>query len=121
MLKYNGVIEINILHLIKTCKSWLHVENFPRDLWAKGMKCAAYVINKIPLSPNNMKSPYELIFGENPSIKHLRIFGPTCYVHIPDSRRRKMDPKASKCILVGYGETKKVRSVWTQKLIIYYF
>jgi len=79
----------------------------PRALWAEGMKCATYVINKIPLSPNNMKSSYELMFGEKPNIKNLRVFGFICYVHIPDSQRSKLDPKARKCIFVGYDERKK--------------
>lgn len=61
----------------------------------------------MPLSPNNMKSPYELMFGEKPSIKHLRVFGYICYVHILDSQRSKLDAKARKCIFVGYDERKK--------------
>lgn len=50
------------------------------------MKCAAYVINRMPLSPTNMKSPYELMFREKPSVKHLRVFGSICYVHVPECR-----------------------------------
>jgi len=68
----------------------------PRALWAEGMKCATYVINKIPLSPNNMKSSYELIFGEKPNIKHLRVFGSICYVHIPDSQWSKFGSQGKK-------------------------
>ena len=60
----NGVAERKIRHLTETCKSWLHAKNLPRALWAEGMQCATYVINKMSLSPINMKSPYELIFKE---------------------------------------------------------
>ena len=70
-------------------------------MWGEGMKCAAYVNNKMPLSPNNMKSPYELMLGDKPNIKNLRVFGSICYVHIPDSQRSKLDPEARKCIFVG--------------------
>jgi len=61
----------------------------------------------MPLSPINMKSPYELIFKEKPSVKHLRVFGSICYVHVPESQRTKHDAKARKCIFVGYDERKK--------------
>ncbi|OIT39954.1 retrovirus-related pol polyprotein from transposon tnt 1-94, partial [Nicotiana attenuata] len=71
------------------------------------MKCAAYVINMMPLSPNNLKSPYELMFGKNPCMKHLRVFGSICYVHIPVSQHSKLDTKARKCIFVRYDERKK--------------
>lgn len=94
----NGVAERKIRHLTETCKSWLHAKNLPRSLWAEGMKCASYVINRTPLSPNNMKSPYELMFGEKPSVKYFKVFGSVCYVHVPESKRTKLDAKAKKCI-----------------------
>ncbi|OIT25923.1 retrovirus-related pol polyprotein from transposon tnt 1-94, partial [Nicotiana attenuata] len=71
------------------------------------MKYAAYVINMMPLSPNNMKSPYELMFGEKSSVKHLRVFGSISYVRIPDSQQSKLDAKERKCIFIGYDERKK--------------
>ncbi|OIT30751.1 retrovirus-related pol polyprotein from transposon tnt 1-94 [Nicotiana attenuata] len=71
------------------------------------MKYATYVINRMPLSPNKTKSPYELMFGEKPSVKHLRVFGSICYVHIPDYHQSKLDAKARKCIFVGYNKRKK--------------
>lgn len=61
----------------------------------------------MPLSPKNMASLYELMIRENPNIKHLRVFGSICYVHILNSQRSKLDPKERKCIFVGYDERKK--------------
>jgi len=65
------------------------------------------LINRMPLSPINMKSLYELIFKEKPSVKHLKVSGSICYVHVPESQRTKLDAKARKCIFVGYDERKK--------------
>ncbi|CAM8920044.1 unnamed protein product [Rhodiola kirilowii] len=103
----NGIAERKIRHLTETCRSWLHAKKFPKSLWAEGMICAAYVINRLPLSPNNMRTPYELMFGEKPSVKHFKVFGSLCYVHVPDSTRRKFDAKVKKCIFIGYDERKK--------------
>jgi hypothetical protein len=72
-----------------------------------GMTCATYVINRVPLSPINMKSLYELMFEEKPSVKHFKVFGSICYVHVPDAKRTKLDAKAQKCIFIGYDERKK--------------
>jgi hypothetical protein len=63
---------------METCKSWLYAKNLPKALWAEGTECAAYVINRVLLSPINIKSPYELIFKEKPSVKHLKVFGSIC-------------------------------------------
>src|SRR5436190_120641 len=48
------------------------------------------------------KSPFELWFNKKPSIKHLRIIGSECFVHVPKQKRKKMNKKAIKGILVGY-------------------
>lgn len=103
----NGIAERKIRHLVETWKSWLHMKNLPKELWAEGMRCAAHVINRVPLSPINFKSPFEMLFDVKPSVKYFRVFGSICYVHIPDSRRSKLDAKAMKCIFIGYDEGRK--------------
>jgi hypothetical protein len=101
------VAERKIRHLVETCKSWLYAKNLPKALWAKGMAYATYVINWVPQSPINMKSPYKLMFEERPNVKHFKVFGSICYVHVPDAKRIKLDAKAHKCIFIGYDERKK--------------
>jgi len=73
------VAERKIRHLVETCKSWLY---------------AAYMIKQVPLSTINMKSPYELMFEEKPSVKHFKVFRSICYVHVLDAKRTKLDAKA---------------------------
>ncbi len=54
-------------------------------------------------------------------MSYFRVFGSPGFVHIPDEKRRKLDEKAVKCILVGYCETSKAYRMWnptTRKLII---
>lgn len=103
----NGVAERKIKQLSETCKSWLHRKDLPKALWAEGMRCAADVINRIPLSPNNMKSPYEMVNGKKPTVKHLRIFGSICYIYEFDYPITKLEAKAKKCIFVCYDEQRK--------------
>lgn len=62
---------------------------------------SAYVINRLPLSPNNIKTPYKFVFGEKPNVKHFSVFGPICYVHVSDSRREKFDAKVKNAYLFG--------------------
>ncbi|KAG6492870.1 hypothetical protein ZIOFF_047838 [Zingiber officinale] len=103
----NGVAERKIRHLVETCKCWLHAKNLSKALWAEGIKCAAYVINQVPLRSSNNKAPYELLFDAKPNVKYLRVFGSVCYIHVSDSQRSKLDAKAIKCIFVGYDEQRK--------------
>lgn len=45
--------------------------------------------------------------GEKPQVDGLRVFGCQAFGHIPKDERRKLDPKSKKCVLLGYGTTKK--------------
>ena len=52
-------------------------------------------------------SANELYFGTKPNLRHLRVFGSIAYVHVLKEKRRKLDAKAEKCILVGYSDEQK--------------
>ena len=52
-------------------------------------------------------SPHELYFGKKPNLGHLRVFKSIAYVHVAKEKRRKLDMKADKCILVGYLDEQK--------------
>jgi hypothetical protein len=40
-------------------------------------------------------------------VSHLRMFGCIAYVHVHDEKRSKLDPKAEKCIFIGYSLKQK--------------
>jgi len=44
---------------------------------------------------------------QKPDVSHLRVFGYIAYVHVPDENRSKLDPKAEKCIFIGYSLEQK--------------
>ena len=52
-------------------------------------------------------SPHDLYFGKKLNLAHLRIFISIAYVDMPKEKRRKLDAKAKKCILVGYSDEQK--------------
>jgi hypothetical protein len=47
-------------------------------------------------------TPFERFFGSKPDLSHLRVFGSLGYALIPQQFRRKLDPTAEECWLVGY-------------------
>lgn len=56
--------------------------------------------------------------GRKPNVANLRIFGCEAFVHIHKENQSKLDPKAQKCIFIGYGENVKGYKLWnplTQK------
>jgi hypothetical protein len=49
----------------------------------------------------------EKFTGKKPDVSHFRVFGCIAYVHVPDEKRSKLDPKAKKCIFIGYSLKQK--------------
>jgi len=41
------------------------------------------------------------------NVSHLRVFGCIAYVHVPDEKRSKLNPKAEKCIFIRYSLEQK--------------
>ncbi|KAB2634462.1 S2-RNase [Pyrus ussuriensis x Pyrus communis] len=66
-----------------------------------------YLINRLPSRVLDTKSPSEVMQNKKINLSHLRIFGCTCYVHIQSHHRDKLDPKAVKCVFMGYSSTQK--------------
>jgi hypothetical protein len=39
---------------------------------------------------------------KKPDVSRLKMFGYIAYVHVPDEKRSKLDPKVEKCIFIRY-------------------
>jgi hypothetical protein len=81
----------------------LEEKRMPKSYWAEAVRTAVYIQNQI----GDKVLPYEQYFGTKPNLRHLRVFGSIAYVHIPKEKRKKLDAKAEKCILVGYSDEQK--------------
>ena len=79
----------------------------PDAYWVEAMSIAVYVVSRTPITGIHMITPYEKLYKQRPDFSHLKVFGSIAYVHIPDEKRRKLDPKAEKCVFIGYAQDRK--------------
>lgn len=106
----NGCSERENRTVVETARTIMHAYgNITQNLLAEMINSASYILNRTGPSNISGKSPYELWYSKKPGIKHLRIIGSTCYAHIPKQRRKKMDRKAVKGILLGYDHNEGYR------------
>lgn len=106
----NGVAERMNRTLVEAVRSMLADSGLPRRFWAEALSTAVYLRNRSPTKSLQHITPVEAWTGEKPDVSHLRVFGCTAYAHVPKDERRKFDPKARKCVLLGYGiQTKGYR------------
>jgi len=79
----------------------------PHRFWAEALSTCAYLRNCSPTKSLSRITPYEAWYGAKPNVNSLRIFGCSAYAHVPKAERNKLDPKARKCVLLGYGTAQK--------------
>jgi hypothetical protein len=101
----NGRAERELRSIVESARSMLYGNDIPTYLWAEAVNCAVYLLNRTTSSQSPNKSPYEIWTEEKPDLKHVKTFGCTGYVHIPDQLRTKFNKKSEKLILVGYQGT----------------
>ena len=60
-----------------------------------------------------MKTPYEMIYGKNEFIVPPKVFGCACLVRHHRPSMGKLDPRAVKCIFIGYTSGQKGYKCWS--------
>ncbi|GJU79874.1 ribonuclease H-like domain-containing protein [Tanacetum coccineum] len=116
----NGIVERKHIHLLNVARSLLFQRGIPLNVWSECVLIATYLINRLPTSVLNGKSPYDLVYNKLHSLKHLRSFGCLAYATILNSHD-KFRSMSEKYVLVGYSNSKKGYKLWSlnNKQIIY--
>lgn len=108
----NGVAERKNRHLLEVARSLLFQMSVPTSYWGEAVLTAAYLINRVPSRVLGNKSPAQFMLSRFPSVPILhtlesRIFGCVAFVHVHKQYRNKLDPRAVRCIFLGYAPNKR--------------
>ena len=108
----NGVAEQKNRHLLEVAQALMFARNvtmtFGRGCYPHSSLLNKQYAFKSPWLQNHLLKPWKIIFpiyhglGLSP-----KVFGCTVFVHIPSKGRSKLDPRATKCIFLGYSPTQK--------------
>lgn len=101
--QHNGIAERMNRTLTERARSMRLQSGLPKQFWAEAVNTAAYLINRGPSVPLELRIPDEEWSGKEVKLSHLKVFGCLAYVHVSDHNRNKLDSKSKKCTLVGYG------------------
>ena len=116
----NGVAERMNRTIMDNVRATLYHAKLPLFLWAEAVATIVYIRNVCPTSSFKGVTPHERFYSVKPDVGHLRVFGCTAFVHVPDEKRRKLDAKSVKGIFVGYPSGSKGYKVYipeTRKMI----
>ncbi|KAK2977888.1 hypothetical protein RJ640_022679 [Escallonia rubra] len=104
----NGVAERKNRHLLETARALLFQMKVPKPFWADAISTACFLINRMPSTVLHGDVPYSVLFPTKPLFPvEPRIFGSTCFVRDVRPHLTKLDPKALKCVFLGYSRLQK--------------
>jgi hypothetical protein len=111
----NGVAERAWNTLVDTARTLLTAARLPKPYWGFALKHAALVRSMVPssaLTGGGSKVPFQRLFGTEPDLSQLRVFGCPAFVHVERDARKKWDPKARQGVYVGRSLESKTHLVF---------
>jgi hypothetical protein len=64
-------------------------------------------MNQTPTTIIHGMTPEEKFTGNKPNVSHLKVFGCTAYMHVPNEKKSKLNAKAEKYIFIRYSLEQK--------------
>lgn len=96
----------------------------PKSFWAEAVMGAVFLINRMPARILDFQTPLRMVskFHSIPSTLNIcfKLFGYICYVHVHSLHRDKLDPRAIKCVFLGYSNSRKGYNCFDPLTITYY-
>jgi len=68
----NGVVERKHRHILNIARAIRFQSHLPIRFWGYCIKVVVYLMNRLPSSAIENKSPYEMLYAKQPSVSHLR-------------------------------------------------
>ena len=97
----NGVVERRNRSLQDITRCLLLSKHLPNYLSGEAIRVATIILKLWSTKAYPITTPNELITRKKPDISTFHIFGCTVYVHIPGSKRSKLDSHTPKCIYLA--------------------
>jgi len=99
----NSIVERKYGHLLNVARALMIQSHLSKNLLV--ILCdihVVHIINMLPTPVLNDFSPHEMLYKTPPNFNQLKVFGSLCYASTLSTNRSKFDPRASKCVFIGF-------------------
>ena len=108
----NGVAERKNRYILEVAQALLFTSHMPSQFWGDSILTTTYLINRMPSKVLSVVTPlqkFQEFFLHSRLGAHLplSVFGSTVFVHAHAPKRNKLDPRALKCVFLGYSSIQK--------------
>ena len=97
-------------HLLEIARALKFHASMPIKFWGDCILTATFLINHLPSSVINWKTPVEILYQKPPDYSLLKVFGCLCYAHT--KTKDKFLPRSTKCVFLGYSFGQKGYKVY---------
>lgn len=87
---------------VETAITLMSDVNLNSTYWYHACPHAAFLINRMSCKTLQMKSPYQVLFGQNPTLQHLKVFGSVVYPLLRPYNDKKLQQRSAQCVFLGY-------------------
>jgi hypothetical protein len=101
-LHQNGVVRRKNMHFVKITHAMLNEKNLPNYFWIKIVVIAIYIMNQTPKTIVHGMTSKKKFTSKKPNVSHFKLFVCIAYVDVLNEKKSILDPKAEKCIFIGY-------------------
>jgi hypothetical protein len=112
----NGFVERKNKIVHEMAQTMLMDSKLTYIFWTEAMHTTIHIQNRVMLTNNTEKTPYELWKGRPTNVKHFRVFGIKCYIKREEGKMGKIDSRVDKGVLVGYSSTRKAYKCYNLRL-----
>lgn len=102
----HGVAERKHRHILEVTGAIRFQVGIPIKFWGYCIQVVVYLINRLPSTAIENKTPYEKLYGRKPSVQHLKVIGCLCYVKIVQQHDKLM-LRSKPSIHMGYVSVQK--------------
>ena len=82
--------------------SLMHQSSVSNQFWDEAVCTAVYLMNRLPTQILKNRSPYQLVYNQEPDYSLLKSFGCTCYPCLHSYTTSKLDSRSKRCVFLGY-------------------
>jgi len=74
----------------------------PKAYWCYAVNHVVHIINRLPTTVLSNVCPYQILYKRPPTYLNLKVFGTMCFASTLECNRAKLDPRARKCVFLGF-------------------
>lgn len=91
----NGRVERKHQHLLEVARSLLFQSNMPIKFWGHAILIATHIINMLPTSILDWKTPSSVLYKKEPSYSNIKVFGCLCFAANTIPHKTKFESRAN--------------------------